>query len=220
MKKRQDGWESYRNVAFTGEWSPGSHPAEKMRTRDGPFCFSKWGPQTNHSSSISREFRKAHSWVLPQTYWIWNSEWVPASCVLTSLPGDSDVHWGLRTIALLHSLIRKSSVTGKRDENKWVEVTAIWDKFKKFLQECSSFVLFFLWKSPLFSFLLLHVWIFSFFYIPVDNRFLFCLTLFYMIFGVLFLSALRHIPLRALNMLGHLHHWSLVCCPQLLKWRN
>lgn len=59
-----------------------------------------------------------------------------------------------------------------------------------------------------------------FFYILVDNRFVFCFISFCMIFEVLFFSTLKHIPFLGLNML--VHHASLIIgsLPSTLKLRN
>lgn len=51
-----------------------------------------------------------------------------------------------------------------------------------------------------------------------NSKFIFCFTLFCMIFEVLFFFTGKHILFRGLSMLGHLHHWCLVHCPQPGNW--
>lgn len=53
--------------------------------------FSKWGSQTSRSRRC--KFLGPASDLTPQKHW----DWSPAICVLTSLPGDSEAHWCLRT---------------------------------------------------------------------------------------------------------------------------
>lgn len=54
--------------------------------------FSKCGPQTASSAFPGNLLEMEILWPPSQTNWIWNSEgWNPATCILTSPPGDSDV---------------------------------------------------------------------------------------------------------------------------------
>ena len=109
-----------------------THSWKRRRGLEVVCCASQSGvPRLTTAVALPRGLESTFLGSTPDLLNLKLWEWVPGICALTSLPGNSDVHWGSRTIALPCSLTRKSSLIGKDDKNNFIEVTACWGKLKK-----------------------------------------------------------------------------------------